>query len=308
MSKIIRFLQTVQHWKRRFALADSFVRAGIGPAFRGRFGYVALMMASAAIGFLVCATTAGQTSEKRGSPGNEDASNAIFPKDGALYVHAKLMQIAVSSSGSPVLGFIECRHYPREHMKLAQVGVSAEGHAVLRLVPGDQCLLASNPAAMVADGTHSQDPEDSISVRYVQAYSTSGFNGRLTPYQQYACVKFGPACPVALAIQLAENAAGACEVYHYNASDGTLDWGFFQINTVHLTRKGLNLRDLLDCKANIDFAYQLFLEEGFAPWTTFRNGAYRRYLPHDDLWTRLPATVADRSGVRQWFHGGIDSF
>ncbi|MBZ5586407.1 MAG: hypothetical protein LAQ30_30310 [Acidobacteriia bacterium] len=101
----------------------------------------------------------------------------------------------------------------------------------------------------------------------------------LTAYQQYACRKFGPACRVALAIQRAENPKGACEIYHYN-SDGTLDWGYFQVNTVHLERPGLNLRDLLDCKANIDFAYVLYQERGFVPWTTYNSGAYRKFL-HD---------------------------
>jgi hypothetical protein len=100
---------------------------------------------------------------------------------------------------------------------------------------------------------------------------------RLTAYQQYACSKFGSACRVALAIQRAENPRGACEIYHYN-TDGTLDWGYFQINTVHLTRVGLNLRDLLDCRANIDFAYQLYQERGFQPWSTYNNGAYRKFL------------------------------
>ena len=100
---------------------------------------------------------------------------------------------------------------------------------------------------------------------------------RLTAYQQYACRKFGSACRVALAIQRAENPRGACEIYHYN-SNGTLDWGYFQINTVHLERPGLNLRDLLDCKANIDFAYQLYQERGFAPWTTYNSGAYLKFL------------------------------
>jgi hypothetical protein len=69
----------------------------------------------------------------------------------------------------------------------------------------------------------------------------------------------------------------ACEVHHYN-SDGTLDWGYFQINTVHLERPGVNLRVLLDCKANIDFAYQLYTEKGFEPWTTYKNGACRQFL------------------------------
>ena len=100
----------------------------------------------------------------------------------------------------------------------------------------------------------------------------------LTAWQQYACRKFGADCRVALAIQRAENAQGKCEIYHYNR-DGTLDWGYFQINTVHLQRPGLNLRDLLDCKANIDFAYQLYREKGgFSPWSTYKDGRYLRYM------------------------------
>jgi len=100
----------------------------------------------------------------------------------------------------------------------------------------------------------------------------------LTAWQQYACRKFGTDCRVALAIQRAENPAGKCEIYHYN-SDGTLDWGYFQVNTVHLHRPGLNLRDLLDCKANIDFAYQLYQEKhGFTPWSTYTSGKYREFL------------------------------
>ena len=100
----------------------------------------------------------------------------------------------------------------------------------------------------------------------------------LTAYQQYACLKFGPACRVALAIQRAENPEGKCETYHYN-SDGTLDWGYFQINTIHLQRPGLNLRDLLDCRANIDFAYQLYSErQNFSVWSSYNNGTYRKFL------------------------------
>jgi len=87
-------------------------------------------------------------------------------------------------------------------------------------------------------------------------------------------MKFGSDCRVALAIQRAENAQGKCEIYHYN-TDGTLDWGYFQINTVQLERPGLNLRDLLDCKANIDFAYQLFEQKhGFIAWSTYNSGKY----------------------------------
>jgi hypothetical protein len=101
---------------------------------------------------------------------------------------------------------------------------------------------------------------------------------RLTAWQQYSCRKFGADCRVALAIQRAENPQGKCEIYHYN-SDGSLDWGYFQINTVHLQRPGLNLHDLLDCRANIDFAFQLYQEHhGFTPWSTYNSGKYRKYL------------------------------
>ena len=100
----------------------------------------------------------------------------------------------------------------------------------------------------------------------------------LSPWQEYACRRFGADCRIALAIQRAENPQGKCEIYHYN-TDGTLDWGYFQINTVHLQRPGLNLRDLLDCRANIDFAYQLYQEKkSFAPWSTYNNGKYRQFL------------------------------
>jgi hypothetical protein len=49
---------------------------------------------------------------------------------------------------------------------------------------------------------------------------------------------------------------------------------YFQINTVHLKRVGANLRDLLDCKANIDFAYSYILREALnrgAPSTAART-------------------------------------
>lgn len=120
-----------------------------------------------------------------------------------------------------------------------------------------------------------------ISRRAARLYSAparSDQDHSLTAYQQYACEKFGSQCRIALAIQRAENPQGKCEIYHYN-SDGSLDWGYFQINTVHLKRPGVNLRDLLDCKRNIDFAYQLYRERGnFKAWSTYTSGRYRREL------------------------------
>jgi len=48
----------------------------------------------------------------------------------------------------------------------------------------------------------------------------------------------------------------------------------------------VNLRDLLDCKANIDFAYHLYQGRGsFTPWSTYTSGAYRFLREADVLIT-----------------------
>jgi len=199
-------------------------------------------------------------------------------------------------------------------MKLVQVGTTSAGQAVLRLIAGDDCLFASSPPLSGAGsrfglGSYTRQAEASLGPRFAEPQvGPDHSHYHLTPYQQYACAKFGPACRIALAIQLAKNPRGACEVYHYNSSDGTLDWGFFQINTVHLTRRGVNLRDLLDCKANIDFAYELFLKEGFEAWTTYVSGAYRRFLSGHDVEGSFPLLANRKSIAGQFFRSGVDSF
>src|SRR5262249_6326420 len=65
---------------------------------------------------------------------------------GALYVHSRLMKVAISRSGVPVLRFVECRHYPPGHLKLVQTGLTSAGHSVLRFMPGDYCLFGSASA------------------------------------------------------------------------------------------------------------------------------------------------------------------
>lgn len=220
--------------------------------------------------------------------------------DQAVYVHSKLMRVATSKSGAPVLRFVECRHYPKEHMKVVQTRISPDGHAVLRFMPGDYCLFGSVLAATVTDAPQGIDadfrqPNQPQFPRTEKPPTQADpLKELLTPFQRYACEKFGPACSIALAIQFAENPQGACEIYHYNSTDGTLDWGFFQINTIHLMRPGLNLRDLLDCKTNIDFAYELYRARGFEPWSTYVSGEYRKFLGHHQV--RVNASMAALHG------------
>ena len=59
---------------------------------------------------------------------------------------------------------------------------------------------------------------------------------------------------------------------HIN-TNGSKDVGIFQINTVH-EAKG----NLYDCKSNILIAKQIYLKQGFTPWVTYKNNAYKKYL------------------------------
>lgn len=237
-----------------------------------------LLAASCTIGF--AALVSGKRAGVEPPPEPEPIAEAPRPQDD-VYSHRKLLQTGVARNGAPVYRFVECRHLRKDERKLVQVGISKDGLAILRVKPGDYCVFAQ--ASIRGRAVAAPPAPKAVDASNGPALST------LTANQQYACEKFGAACRVALAIQRAENPTGECQIYHYNTSDGTLDWGYFQINSVHLRRPGLNLRDLLDCKANIDYAYQLYLESGFAPWSTYNSGIYRRFLPRREPDPPIPA-------------------
>ncbi len=307
---ILRMRQRLLRLSRTAAALGSSVHRGASASpfsrLRRRIGVIVSVFAMGITG--VAAAVVSYSVTTKATSGRHEiswAENTIDrqPSDGALFVHTKLMQVRTSRTGIPVLRIVECRHYAKQHKKLIQTGFTPSGTPVYQFVPGDYCIFAAQKTVFQKSseiGTYTQTPQGAQSaIKVVDLTATlpgiglNRFGRRLTAYQQYACEKFGPACRVALAIQAAENVKGACEAYHYN-TDGTLDWGYFQINTVHLTRRGVNLRDLLDCKANIDFAYQLYKEEGFQPWTTYTNGEYRRFIDDFNLASRGNSTPIPR--------------
>jgi hypothetical protein len=234
-----------------------------------------------------------QVIEQRGAGAPAVPALGNGPVDTPVFIHRRLMHVPVSKSEPVELRYIECRHYSKQHEKIIRAGLTADGHGLLRMVPGDYCEFEHVPSVQVAEPTN---PE---SLKPLDPRRPADGSGSLTEFQQYTCEKFGTACQVALAVQKAENSKGACEIYHYNSADGTLDWGYFQINSVHLTRPGLNLRDLLDCRKNIDFAYMLYCEKGFQPWTTYVSGAYRRYLPGNSSHPLLRADAGKIAPLHQ---------
>lgn len=90
----------------------------------------------------------------------------------------------------------------------------------------------------------------------------------LNENEKYLCTKFGDQCKIALQIQHLENGNEKCDRFHVN-DNGTIDVGFMQINSIHL-KKGYTLADLIDCKKNIDIAYEIYKGSGWGAWTTYK--------------------------------------
>lgn len=102
-------------------------------------------------------------------------------------------------------------------------------------------------------------------------------NSPLNDIQQYICDKFGKDCKLALAVAKAENGTMQCDRFNIN-SNGTVDFGVFQINTVHL-KKGYKISDLIDCKKNVDIAFEIFSQQkGFQAWVAYNNGNYKKFM------------------------------
>jgi hypothetical protein len=91
----------------------------------------------------------------------------------------------------------------------------------------------------------------------------------LNANERYLCQVFGQECKNALMIQHLENGTEQCDRFHIN-SNGTIDVGFMQINSIHL-KKGYTLTDLADCHKNIEIAYQIYKDSGWGAWTTAKQ-------------------------------------
>lgn len=92
--------------------------------------------------------------------------------------------------------------------------------------------------------------------------------------EEYVCTKDWD-CKTAIAIAKAESGM-RCDAQNVN-TNGSVDLGYFQVNSVHL-KKGWKAIDLLDCRKNVDYAYELYEAQGFSPWTAYKSGAYLKHL------------------------------
>jgi hypothetical protein len=80
---------------------------------------------------------------------------------------------------------------------------------------------------------------------------------------------------VARAVAKAESGLN-CEAINVN-TNGTIDYGSFQLNSVHFERFG-GLKNLVTCEQQVKAAYELYLEQGWNPWVVFNTGRFKGEL------------------------------
>ena len=96
-----------------------------------------------------------------------------------------------------------------------------------------------------------------------------------TPLEIYICNKFGTyECKTSLAIAKAESGIRE-EAFNINTND-TIDIGVFQINSIHFTKPGCSLKEIVDAEKNVDCAYTIWKASGWNPWVSYKNGNFLR--------------------------------
>lgn len=80
----------------------------------------------------------------------------------------------------------------------------------------------------------------------------------------------------AVAIVLAES-GGDTNAKGGPNSNGTYDWGLFQINDIHKPTQAEKVNPL----ANAQRAWKIYQQAGnsFKPWSTYNSGSYKKFLP-----------------------------
>jgi len=81
---------------------------------------------------------------------------------------------------------------------------------------------------------------------------------------------------MALAVSQAENGTRQCDRLNVN-NNKTVDVGIFQLNSIHF-KKGYTLTDFIDCKKNVEIAYEIYKKQGWTPWVAYKNGSYKKFL------------------------------
>lgn len=76
----------------------------------------------------------------------------------------------------------------------------------------------------------------------------------------------------AIAVASAESGLRAGATNHN--TDGSTDYGCYQVNSIHRNRVAGNLNALYDAQTNVQVAYAIYSEQGWCPWVAARKIGY----------------------------------
>lgn len=80
----------------------------------------------------------------------------------------------------------------------------------------------------------------------------------------------------ALAVCQAES-GGRAQAYNPANTDGSDDKGLYQVNSVHVGRL-IGDQERFNPAANVAAAYRIYQGGGWAAWSAFNNGSYKKFL------------------------------
>lgn len=94
-----------------------------------------------------------------------------------------------------------------------------------------------------------------------------------TPLEKYICDKFGTYdCKTALAVAKAESGLRE-DAFNINTNN-TIDVGIFQINSIHFSKPGCSLQEIVFANNNVDCAFLIWQASGWGAWTAWNSGAH----------------------------------
>lgn len=137
----------------------------------------------------------------------------------------------------------------------SEIVSSAEGRAKTMLAAGEP-----TPAPTATPETSAQ-PEALHSVK--------------VEVMAYILEVFGDDADRAIAVAKCESGLRPNAINNKN-TNGTIDHGIFQINSVHEKKRGSAFKS--DWKANVRVAKQIFDEQGFRPWVCAKSIGEKNYL------------------------------
>src|SRR3990167_430153 len=91
--------------------------------------------------------------------------------------------------------------------------------------------------------------------------------------KRFICDTFGPYnCRIALAVASVEGLNHPPDGFNIN-TNGTIDVGYFRVNSIHFKKPGCSLSEVITEKGNVLCAYSIWKQQGnWSAWVGFTNG------------------------------------